>query len=111
MADWGVLAPGQYLIHDRDGKYCPAFQRILDAAGVRRVPLPPGSPNLNAYAERWIRSIQDDALSRQILFGERALWYVLTEYGVHYTTWKVMSQISDTLKNSCFEIKGLRKQH
>jgi hypothetical protein len=28
-----------------------------------------------------------------------------------YTTWKVMSQISDTLKNSCFEIKGLRKQH
>jgi hypothetical protein len=27
------------------------------------------------------------------------------------TTWKVMSQISDTLKNSCFEIKGLRKQH
>jgi hypothetical protein len=28
-----------------------------------------------------------------------------------HTTWKVMSQISDTLKNSCFEIKGLRKQH
>jgi hypothetical protein len=27
------------------------------------------------------------------------------------TTWKVMSQISDTLKNSCFEIKGLQKQH
>jgi glycosyltransferase involved in cell wall biosynthesis len=35
---------------------------------------------------------------------------LLTESFIH-TTWKVMSQISDTLKNSCFEIKGLRKQH
>jgi hypothetical protein len=39
MEEWGFLAPGQYLIHDRDGKYCPAFQQIIDAAGVKRVPL------------------------------------------------------------------------
>src|SRR5712691_5929839 len=50
MEAWGFLSPGQYLIHDRDRKYCPAFQNILDAAGVTRVPLPPRSPNLNAYA-------------------------------------------------------------
>ena len=52
LANWGFLVPGQYLIHDRDSKYCPAFQRIIDDAGVTRVPLPPQSPNLNAYAER-----------------------------------------------------------
>jgi putative transposase len=57
MEAWGFLSPGQYLIHDRDGKYCPAFQHIIDAAGVTRVPLPPRSPNLNAYAERWVRSV------------------------------------------------------
>src|SRR6266702_8737812 len=34
MADWGVLSSGQYLIHDRDSKYCPAFQRIIDEAGI-----------------------------------------------------------------------------
>src|SRR5215471_8634944 len=39
MEQWGFLSPGHYLIHDRDGKYCPAFQHILDAAGVTRVPL------------------------------------------------------------------------
>jgi putative transposase len=55
MADCDVLGPGQYLPHDRDGKYCPMFQRTIDAAGVTRVPLPPRSPNLNAYAERWVR--------------------------------------------------------
>jgi putative transposase len=52
MADWGVLTPGRYLIHDRDGKFCPAFQQMIDEAGVKRVPLPPRSPNLNSYAER-----------------------------------------------------------
>lgn len=84
MADWGFLAPGQYLIHDRDGKYCPAFQQIIDEAGVKRVPLPPRSPNLNAYAERWVRSVKDEALSHLMLFGERSLGHVLTEYVAHY---------------------------
>src|SRR6266705_1665454 len=70
MEEWGFLSPGQYLIHDRDGKYCPAFQQLIDAAGVKRVPLPPRSPNLNAYAERWVRSVKEECLSRLILFGE-----------------------------------------
>jgi putative transposase len=86
MADWSVLAPGQYLIHDRDGKYCPAFQQTIEAVGVKPIPLPPRSPNLNTYAERWIRSVKDEALSRLILFGERFLRYALNEYVTHYHT-------------------------
>jgi putative transposase len=84
MEEWGVLSPGQYLIHDRDGKYCPAFQHIIDTAGVTRVPLPPRSPNLNAYAERWVRSVKEEALARMILFGEASLRHVLNEYVDHY---------------------------
>ena len=80
MDAWGFLLPGQYLIHDRDGKYCPAFQQIIDDAGIERVVLPPRSPNLHAYAERWVRSVKDEALSRMILFGEHSLWHVLHEY-------------------------------
>src|SRR5215475_1799316 len=55
MDEWGVLKLGQYLIHDRDTKYCAAFKKLLDDAGVKRLPLPPKSPNLNAHAERFIR--------------------------------------------------------
>jgi len=84
MEAWGFLAPGQYLIHDRDGKYCPAFQQIIDTAGVKRVPLPPRSPNLNAYAERWVRSVKEECLSRLILFGEASLQHALLEYVAHY---------------------------
>jgi hypothetical protein len=84
MADWGFLASGQYLIHDRDRKFCPAFQRTIDATGMQRVPLPPQSPNLNAYAERWVRSVKEEMLSRLLLFGERSLWHALTEYVTHF---------------------------
>jgi hypothetical protein len=84
MEAWGFLAPGQYLMHDRGGKYCPAFQQIIDDAGVTRVPLPPWSPNLNAYAERWVRSVKEECLARLILFGEAALCRALHEYVEHY---------------------------
>jgi putative transposase len=86
MAERGVLSSGQYLIHDRDSKYCPAFQRIIDDAGVQRVPRPPRSPDLNVYAERWVRSVKEEALSQLILFGERSLRHVLTQYNAHYHT-------------------------
>ncbi len=84
MEEWGLPAPGQYLIHDRDTKFCAAFQQIIDETGVERVVLPPRSPNLNAYAERWGRSVKDEALSRLILFGEASLRHALQEYVEHY---------------------------
>src|SRR5262245_44024722 len=84
MEEWGCLSPGQYLLHDRDTKFCAAFQHIIDAAGVTRVPLPARSPNLNAYAERWVRSVKEECLSRLILFGEASLRYALTQYVAHF---------------------------
>jgi transposase InsO family protein len=84
MEEWGVLKPGQYLIHDRDTRFCAAYKQILDDAGVKRLPLPPRSPNLNAIAERFVRSVKEEALSRFILFGEKSLRHVLTEYLAHY---------------------------
>jgi putative transposase len=86
MADWGFLAPGQYLIHDRDGKFCSAFRQLIGETDVTRVLLPPRSPDLNAYAERWVRSVKDEALSQLILFGERSLRHALKQYDMHYHT-------------------------
>jgi putative transposase len=84
MDEWGVLKPGQYLMHDGDTKFCASFKHMLDDAGVNRVPLPPRSPWLNAFAERWIQSVKTEALSHMILFGERSLQYVLSEYVAHH---------------------------
>ncbi len=50
MADVGFLSPEQYLSHDRDGKYCPAFVETIEAVGIKTVKLPPRSPNFNPVA-------------------------------------------------------------
>jgi putative transposase len=84
MEEWGLLKPGHYLIHDRDKKFCPAYNQLLDDASVKRLPLPPRSPNLNAIAERFVRSVKSEALSQFILFGEKSLRHILTEYVAHY---------------------------
>jgi hypothetical protein len=71
MEEWGFLSRGQYLMHDRDRKYCPAFQQLIDAAGVTRVPLPARSPNLNVYAECWVRSVKRNVSHRGSCLGKR----------------------------------------
>ena len=86
MDEWGILTPGQYLIHDGDKKFCASCKAMLDDAGVKRVPLPPRSPWLHAHAERWSPSVQTEALSRMILCGERALRHVLSAYVAHHHT-------------------------
>ena len=53
-------------------------------AGVEVVRLPHRSPDLNAYAERFVRSIKDECLNRMILFGERSLRKATREYAAHY---------------------------
>ena len=86
MEEWGILKPGQYLIQDRDMKFCAAFKQMLDDAGVKRVPLPPRTPWLHVYAECWIQSVKTKGLSQMILFGERSLRHALSEYVGHYRT-------------------------
>jgi putative transposase len=84
MDEWGFLDGRQYLIHDRDTKYCQSFRDIIESGDVKTLPLPARSPNLNAFAERWVKSVKDDCLSKLILFGEASLRSALREYIVHY---------------------------
>jgi hypothetical protein len=84
MDEWGFLGNCQYLIHDRDTKYCRSFRNIIESGDVKTLPLPARSPNLNAFAERWVKSVKDDCLSKLILFGETSLRRALREYLIHY---------------------------
>jgi putative transposase len=81
---WGYLRPCRYVLHDRDTKFCASFRSALASGGVKTIQLPAKSPNLNAFAERWVRSVKQECLSKLILFGEGALSRVLTEYSRHY---------------------------
>jgi putative transposase len=84
MEGWGTLRDCRYLLHDRDTKYTQSFRAIIASGQVEPLVLPARSPNLNAYAERWVRSVKEECLSKVILFGERSLRRALGEYVEHY---------------------------
>ena len=80
----GILLGKRYLILDRDTKYCPAFRDFVKREGIEVIRLPPRSPNLNAYAERWVRGVRHECLSRLIPIGQGMLRHALGEYVAHF---------------------------
>jgi transposase InsO family protein len=80
----GLLRGKRYLIHDRDPLFTRAFLSTLQDGGVQSVRLPPRSPNLNAHAERFVRSIRESCLDRLILFGESSLRKAIQDFMIHY---------------------------
>ena len=79
-----ALHAKQYLIIDRDTKYSEQFRRLIRDSGTKVIRLPPMSPNLNAYAERFVRSIKEECLSRMLFIGQASLRRAVDEYMAHY---------------------------
>jgi hypothetical protein len=80
----GLLTGFRHLIVDRDPLYTAQFRSILQQAGVNLLRLPANSPNLNAYAERRVRSIKHECLRHVIPLGERHLRNILRQFVEHY---------------------------
>ena len=80
----GFFSGKRFLIHDRDPLFTTEFLGILAGTGVQSVKLPPCSPNLNAYAERFVRTIKEDCLEQMIFFGEDSLRNAVREFIAQY---------------------------
>jgi putative transposase len=83
-AESGAMRGKGYLILDRDTKYTDQFRRLIRSSGTNVIRLPPQSPNLNAYAERFVRSIKYECLDRMIFIGQASLRRAVAEYISHY---------------------------
>jgi len=70
----------RFILHDREGKFSEEFDAWAEASGTKIIKLPARSPNLNAYAERWVRSVREECLDQIIVLSEGHLRYVLKEY-------------------------------
>jgi len=105
----GILHGNPYLIHDRDLLYTAEFQGILASVGVAAVRLPPQSPNLNAYAERFVRSIKESCLDRLVVIGENSLRTAVRGFVAHYLSERHHQGLGNRLilpKTSSPENKG-----
>ena len=79
----GCLRRARSLMHDRDPLSTRGFGEILEGGGVQPIRLPPKSPNLTAYADRFVRSIQGECLSRVVPLGEGHVRLLVGEYVDH----------------------------
>jgi len=80
----GFLLGKRYLLVDRDPLYTTEFRTALERGGVEVVRLPARSPNLNAFAERFVLSIKSECLDRIVPLGERHLRRTVSEFVEHY---------------------------
>jgi putative transposase len=87
----GILATDFFTVETvglthRDAKFTAAFDTVFGASGIDVVKIPPPAPRANAYAERWAATVRAECLDWTIIWNERHLRRVLTEYLRHYNT-------------------------
>jgi putative transposase len=80
----GDEQPFRLLVHDRDAKFCHAFDEVFRSEGLKVIRTPIRAPNANAHAERWVRTLRADCLDRILILGRRHLEHVLRIYRRHY---------------------------
>jgi transposase InsO family protein len=82
----GFLNGKRFLITDRDAKYSSLFKSILGGHGIEILLTAYMAPNMNAYAERFVKSIKSECLDQMIFLGRESLVRAITEYAAHYHT-------------------------
>ncbi len=95
----GFLSGYGYLIHDRGSCFTNQFQNILRMGDVKPIKLPPRSPNLNAFAERWVRTIKENCLDGMIFIGEQSLKNAVTEFVEHYNKERAHQGLNNQMIN------------
>jgi putative transposase len=70
----------RFLVRDRAGQFTETFDAVLAGAGIEAVKIPPRSPRANAHAERLVLTARTEVTDRMLIFGQRHLRTILSEY-------------------------------
>ena len=74
----------RFVIRDGAGQYTRTFDHVFAAVGAEVITTPPGAPQANAFAERWVRTVRHELLDRTLIWNQRQLHRLLDEFIEHY---------------------------
>ncbi len=76
----------RFVIRDGAGQYTRSFDDVFAATGGSVITIPPGAPQANAFAERWVRTVRHELLDRTLIWNQRQLHRLLDDFVAHYNT-------------------------
>ena len=82
IVDEGITA--SFLVRNRDTKYVASFDEVFRSEGAQILETPFRTPNANAYAERFVRTIRSECLDHLLIVNARHLERILRSYARHY---------------------------
>ena len=103
--------PFRFMIRDGAGQFTRPFDTVLAASGITAIRIPPCSPQANAHAERWERTLRHELLDRTIIWNERQLRQLLEEYIEHYNTHRPHRGISQRAPNDAGNVTPIGSDH
>ena len=101
----------RFMIRDGAGQFTRSFDTVLAGSGITAIRIPPRSPQANAFAERWVRTLRHELLDRTIIWNERQLRRLLEEYVEHYNTQRPHRGIGQRAPNDTGDVAPIRQGH
>jgi transposase InsO family protein len=78
------LTNARALVRDRGSQFTRSFDEVFRTEGIRVLKTPVRTPVANTFAERWIGTLRRELLDRTIIWNQRQLHRLVTDYVEHY---------------------------
>ena len=101
----------QFLIRDGAGQFTRSFDTVLATSGITAIRIPPRSPQANAFAEQWVRTLRHEMLDRTIIWNEHQLRQLLNEYIEHYNSHRPHRGIRQRAPNDTENVATIGQGH
>jgi putative transposase len=101
----------RFLVRDGAGQFTRPFDTVLAASGITAIRIPPRSPQANAFAERWVRTLRHELLDRTIIWNQRQLKQLLEKYIEHYNNHRPHQSLHQRAPNDTGDVTPIRPGH
>lgn len=98
----------RFMIRDGAGQFTRSYDTVLTGSNITAIRIPPRSPQANAYAERWVRTLRHELLDRTIIWNATQLRRLLEEYIEHYNTQRPHRGIGQRAPNDKGNVTPIR---
>ena len=101
----------RFLVRDGAGQFTRPFDTVLAASGITAIRIPPRSPQTNAFAERWVRTLRHELLDRTIIWNEHQLKQLLEKYIEHYNNHRPHQSLHQRAPNDTGDVTPITPGH